>query len=482
MSLFGGDNEIGNILQDAVKLKSAQMGQKRTQYEKWPFFVQHTLFHSEKDDFKAWRKMPFEEKIEQSNILKEEGNTLYREKKFGDAVDKYEEAPSLFHYCYSTDPGWRKNNRGIDDDVLVLVDDTGADADEAAQIKRLRLTCALNIAQCKLKLAKFDEAVKAADVVLEMDPENMKALYRRAEARVRPSAATAYDHDCAIKDLNKASQIDPNDKIVASLLKTLRDERKKQRTKDKGTFEGMFARGEIYDKEQMAKNELAKATSNTGHRWEGIPNDKEMGDLRQRIEDVSDDDPLEKRIADAELLRDLYERNDKHDEAVTLNEQISNAKKALREQQERRSVDFSNPTPEMVADAEKYGLDLNDPLVQAELKRIEEHGDPEALGDGLDDDSAPPDKPQVEMPLPDAPEYVAIPWMRYVVFFGGFILLLRIYDAYWLLKRFFLLLARLFMGTDDGSSNLPGEPGGDAVASIFEKAYKLLFAPSSDEF
>ena len=38
-----------------------------------------------------------------------------------------------------------------------------------------------------------------------------------------------------------------------------------------------------------------------------------------------------------------------------------------------------NLVKEMVADAEKYGLDLNDPLVQAELKRIEESGeDPEA--------------------------------------------------------------------------------------------------------
>ena len=29
-------------------------------------------------------------------------------------------AASLVYYCYSTDPGWRKNNRGIDDDVIVL--------------------------------------------------------------------------------------------------------------------------------------------------------------------------------------------------------------------------------------------------------------------------------------------------------------------------------------------------------------------------
>ncbi|CAK9042842.1 Peptidyl-prolyl cis-trans isomerase D [Durusdinium trenchii] len=33
MSLFSGDNEIGNILQQAVKLKTAQMNDKRKTYE-----------------------------------------------------------------------------------------------------------------------------------------------------------------------------------------------------------------------------------------------------------------------------------------------------------------------------------------------------------------------------------------------------------------------------------------------------------------
>jgi tetratricopeptide (TPR) repeat protein len=468
-------------LQDAVKLKSAQMGQKRKQYETWPFFVQHTLFHSEKDEFKAWRLMPFDEKIEVSERLKEEGNTLYKEKKYSDAVDKYEEAPSLFHYCYSNDPGWRKNNRGIDDDVLVLVDETGADEDEAAQIKKLRLSCCLNIAQCKLKLAKFDEAVKACDTALELDPENIKALYRRAEARVRPSGATAYDHDCAIKDLNKASEIDPDDKNVTSLLKTLREERKKQRTKDKGTFEGMFSRGEIYDKESMEEAEAKKLLSNTTHRWEGLPNDKEMNDLKQRIEDVADDDPLEKRIADAELLRDLYERNDKQEEAQKLNDQIQAAKKAVKEQQEQRTsrLDFSNPTPEMIADAEKYGLDLTDPLVQAELRRIENE-DPEALAQELDEDIPPPAPAAAEIPLPEAPEYVPVPWMRYVLLFGGFILLLRSYDVYFLVLKLIAVLSRLLSAPDLGDD--PGaQASADTGPSAFARAYQLLFAPSNEE-
>jgi len=477
MSLFSGDNEIGNILQDAVKLKSAQMGQKRRTYETWPYFVQHTIFHSEKEDFKAWRAMPFDEKIEKSEEIKQEGNKLFKEGKFSDAVDKYEEAASLFHYCYSTDPGWRKNNRGIDDDVLVLVDDTGSDADEKAQIAKLRLQCCLNLSQCKLKLDKFEEAVVAGTSALEMDPDNVKALYRRAEARVRPQASTAYDHDLAIKDLNKANQLDPTNKDIEKLLKTLRLDRQKQRAKDKGTFEGMFGRGEIYDEESMKAAEELKAATNTNHRWEGVPNDNEMKDLRKRIDDVSDDDPLEKRIADAELLRDLYERNDKEEEAKKLNDQIQNAKNALKAQQEKRAVDrsgFSNPTAEMIAEAQQYGLDLNDPVIKAELLRIEREG-PGALDQMDGEELPPPAPPVVELLLPDVPEYVSIPWKRYFGLFGGIVLILRLWDIFMILQQLFALVRRLLSSSDDEAPVYEGGSG-----SIFARAYQLLFAAGSD--
>lgn len=467
MSLFSGDNEIGNILQDAVKLKSAQMGQKRKTYETWPYFVQHTIFHNEKDNFKAWRLMPFDEKIKMSDSIKDEGNKLAREKKYSDAVDKYEEAPSLFYYCYSTDPGWRKNNRGIDDDVLILVDDQGNDDSEAAEIKRLRLQCCLNLAHCKIKLAKWDEAVVASTVALDLDPDNVKALYRRAESRIRPTASTAYDNDMAIKDLTQANKADPTEKNVASLLKMCRDERKKQLVKDKGTFDGMFDRGEIYDKESMEEAERQRANQKTNHRWEGLPNDNEMGDLRRRVDEVSDEDPLEKRIADAELLRDLYVRNQKTDDAEKLNEQIQAAKRALKEQQESRAQhDFSNPSPEMIADAAKHGLDLNDPLVQAELKRIENEG-PDAL-EGEDDDG-PPAAPAVEVPLPEAPEHVPIPWARYVILLAVMILFLRLGDVIKLCRTMPSWLMALWW------RSRADEEGGVAD-SVFARTYKMLFA------
>lgn len=393
--MFGGDNEFGNILQQAVKLKSAQMEQKRTTYEKRPYFVQHTLFHGEKDDFKAWRLLPFEEKLEVAERIKDEGNALHSERNFVDAVDKYEESASVFYYYYSTDPGWRKNNRGIDDDVLVLVDDQGSSPDEAARVNKLRLTCCLNLSACKMKLSKFDEAITACNIALELDPLNVKALYRRAEARVKPGKSTAYDQDLAISDLEKAMKGEPDNATVRSLLTRLREERRKQKDKDKRQFTGMFDRGQIYSK-LGADNPQLQA-------------------VQDRLDGMSENDSLEKRTADAEMLRDLYMQNGKEEEAKALNLQIQQAKKALRDQNSGRTgMDFSNPTEEMIADAKAHDIDLTDPMVQEELRRLEREG---LTKDGKfreedDEDDIENLAAQAQAQAPK------VPWMRYFVLFG----------------------------------------------------------------
>eukprot|EP00928_Gymnodinium_smaydae_P071442 TRINITY_DN55022_c0_g1_i1.p1 TRINITY_DN55022_c0_g1~~TRINITY_DN55022_c0_g1_i1.p1 ORF type:complete len:481 (+),score=127.18 TRINITY_DN55022_c0_g1_i1:227-1669(+) len=446
--MFGGDNELGNMLQEAVKLKSAQIGQKRKTYETWPFFVQHTLFHMEKEHITTARQLPFAEKMEVAEKVKAEGNAAFGNKNWSEAVDKYEEAASLVYYCYSTDPGWRKNNRGIDDDVLVLVDDKGeSDADAAAQLK-LRLTCAVNIAACKLHLQKYEEVVSACTAALELDPKNVKALYRRAEARIRPARATAYDYDCAIKDLAVAHGLDPKNATVSRLLNDLRAERKVQRTKDQKTFTGMFERGEIYDGEGDPC--LGLARDHTGA-LDGAE------DIRSRIDNITDEDSLEKRTADAELLRDLYMRNGKEEEARELNEKIKAAKNVLKEREVAR-FDWDNPSPEMIADAQSHGLDITDPLIVAELKRVEAEELAKARGEPVPEYQYPPDgfasaggassssagaegAPRMgsDLPLPQVEPGDPVPWSRYVKLFGGMFIFFRLF-AVGLPRRILLLL------------------------------------------
>lgn len=481
MSIFNSDNEIGNILREAVKLKSAQVGCKRKTYETWPYFVQHTLFHGEKTDYLAWRALPFTEKMERSVKIKDEGNELYKQKNYADAVDKYEEAPSLFYYCYSTDPGWRKNNRGIDDDVLVLVDDQGSSDEDKAAVEKLRLTCCLNLSACKTKLGKFDESIVACNTAIELDENNVKALYRRAEALVKPTKSSAYDVDCAIKDLTKANQLDPEDKTIKTLLEHLKGERKTQTTKDKKTFAGMFERGTIYKKE-LEEAALALPKTKGG--------ESELADLKKRIDNISDDDPIEKRIEDAELLRDLYMRNGKEDEARKLNEQIKEAKNALKEHREKQpEIDFSSPTPDMIKDAASYGLDLTDPMIQAELMRLEQCKGGQEGSDGTPPPPPPPavpDFPPMETPedLANAPQ-TDIPWKRYILLFGVPVAILRMWN-FGLIAR----VGQLYWGVKAWRANFGASGDLEEVdwevssrTSMFARVYRYMSgAVDEDDF
>eukprot|EP00929_Paragymnodinium_shiwhaense_P036918 TRINITY_DN19736_c0_g1_i1.p1 TRINITY_DN19736_c0_g1~~TRINITY_DN19736_c0_g1_i1.p1 ORF type:complete len:492 (-),score=129.36 TRINITY_DN19736_c0_g1_i1:185-1660(-) len=488
MGLFGGDNELGNMLQEAVKIKSHQMDQKRKTYSTWPFFVQHTLFQGEKEHLSAWRQLPFDEKIEKAEELKEKGNKLYSEKNWSDAIDRYEEAGGMIYYCYSDDPGWRKNNRGIDDDVIHLVDDRGSTPDEAEQHRKLRLSCCLNIAACKLQLQKYDEVIVACNTALQLDDKNVKALYRRAEARIRPSAATAYDHDCAIKDLAKANAVDPKNTAVSRLLTDLRAERKVQRAKDQKTFTGLFDRGELYDQAVVAA--AAAAKPGAAPQPVGGPS---MDDIQSRINEISDDDPLEKRCADAELLRDLYMRNGKEEEARELNEKIQAAKRQLENRdQEPPACDWENPTQDMIDDAKKYDLDLTDPLVVQELKRLQKEGIdsmPAHLLEGDGDASEPALRPSTaagstgtsggagsDLPLPDVDLSVPTPWLRYVVFFGCMFLVFKMFSS-GLLRLLAVMAWQMVAG---GPKRVADDDEAGSRPNVLMDAYRSLTGKAED--
>jgi hypothetical protein len=49
---------------------------------------------------------------------------------------------------------------------------------------------------------------------IDLDSENAKALYRRAQALTIPASAGATEHDLALKDLVRANKADPEDVTI----------------------------------------------------------------------------------------------------------------------------------------------------------------------------------------------------------------------------------------------------------------------------
>ncbi|KQJ99076.1 70 kDa peptidyl-prolyl isomerase [Brachypodium distachyon] len=153
------------------------------------------------------------EKIEAAGTKKEEGNALFKLSKYARASKRYEKAAKLIEY------------------------DTSFSEDEKKQSKQLKITCNLNNAACKLKLKDYKQAEKLCTKVLELDSQNVKALYRRAQAYTQLA-----DLELAETDIKKALEIEPDNRDVKLTYKNLKEKIKEINKKDAKFYSNMFAK------------------------------------------------------------------------------------------------------------------------------------------------------------------------------------------------------------------------------------------------
>ncbi|KAH7447367.1 hypothetical protein KP509_01G103500 [Ceratopteris richardii] len=171
---------------------------------------------------KEFWQMNAGEKLNAASKRKEEGNALFRVGKYWRAGKKYERAA-----------------RYVEQDKAFL-------EEEKQQAQALKLSCYLNSAACKLKLNEFRLAVDLCTRVLELDPENLKALYRRIQAYIQVGELAL-----AESDIKKALQIDPDNKEIKLELKKLRQIESQYEKKSAEMFENLFSR--------LSKTEISKS-------------------------------------------------------------------------------------------------------------------------------------------------------------------------------------------------------------------------------
>merc|ERR1712039_978216 len=100
--------------------------------------------------------------------------------------------------------------------------------------KALKQACDANKAACYLKLKDYVEAKNACNAVLKEDTQNVKAIYRRAQAELGLKNFS----DC-IKDCRKVVEMDPQNKDARVLLKQAQAGQKEEDKKAKGLFANM---------------------------------------------------------------------------------------------------------------------------------------------------------------------------------------------------------------------------------------------------
>ncbi|XP_060199316.1 peptidyl-prolyl cis-trans isomerase FKBP62-like isoform X1 [Lycium barbarum] len=173
------------------------------------FEVEMLEFAKEKDT----REMNKHERIEVAQRKKDEGNLLFKDGKYQRAMKKYEKA------------------------VDYINEDEPFEDDDQRIVKSLRLSCWLNSAACCLKRNEFQEAIKHCSKVLEVESCNVKALYRRAQAFMETA-----DLHLAELDIKKALEIDPENREVKLIQKTLKQLQAESNKRDAKLYTTMFTR------------------------------------------------------------------------------------------------------------------------------------------------------------------------------------------------------------------------------------------------
>ena len=117
---------------------------------------------------------------------------------------------------------------------------------EKGEIRAFKISVLNNIGICSRKLQQLDVAVRAYTDALELDADNVKALLGRVAAYEAMGSSTEFD--LAIKDMKRASELDPK---KLKQYRRMFTEKQKQKKVETETFGGMFERGSIYKEGEM---------------------------------------------------------------------------------------------------------------------------------------------------------------------------------------------------------------------------------------
>lgn len=93
----------------------------------------------------------------------------------------------------------------------------------------------LNLALCAAKEGQNSSARKHCSVVLGAEPKSSKALFRRGAA-----ASAQGDYEVALRDLQQAQELEPQDRAIQQELHTLQQKMRQHRKNERNTFQNLF--------------------------------------------------------------------------------------------------------------------------------------------------------------------------------------------------------------------------------------------------
>ena len=171
-----------NIDLDKNKKKLEMMERKKNRHH-FPCCGSHN-----REDERKVAEMPLDEKLKEMKSFRDEGNQLYQEKKYSQAMILYEKSLIYFEYCLP---------RNTLDEV---------------KVNHERVYCLVNSAACLLNLGNFTKCIEYCTLALDVDGKVIKAWLRRARA-----FREVGNYHRALTDIQSARQLDVEGTYKASI-------------------------------------------------------------------------------------------------------------------------------------------------------------------------------------------------------------------------------------------------------------------------
>lgn len=192
------------------------------------------IFHVELIDFGPKKKekwdMSIEERITEATGFKQQGNDLFKEKKYTEAHRAYEDGLDYINYL------------------------NDASEEETKESNKLKIALQLNAAQAAILNKDFSEAIKMCGDALKVEADNVKALYRRGVAYSNTGLFAK-----ASADLKAAFHLDNKNVAVKKELIRLKERAKASKAREKNIFGKMFnsSGAGFYDDKKVVPQETA---------------------------------------------------------------------------------------------------------------------------------------------------------------------------------------------------------------------------------
>jgi tetratricopeptide (TPR) repeat protein len=189
------------------------------------------------------RQKSFEDRLSEAHRLKIQGNAYYQEEKFYEAKAEYEKAISIFRFLTIVNPSWKEV--GIRDEDIRQESFDGENENQSLEIKNFLVSCYNNLALTCIKIIPCltQDAIQACDAAIHINPQHAKSYYLRGKSRLTNRSGGRTEERLALHDLQNAKCLDPTNKSIALLHSQIRKDISEAKTRERNTFQGIFARG-----------------------------------------------------------------------------------------------------------------------------------------------------------------------------------------------------------------------------------------------